>query len=80
MTTAARGGRNRFHRPPPRRPRWAMTDKARITIVTAVTALFLAATSAAGLLAHSHTQPPAAPPGPRPRSLPGRTGTDLARE
>lgn len=41
-----------------------MTDKARITIATAVTALFLAATSAAGLLAHSHTQPPA--PAARP--------------
>ena len=44
-----------------------MTDKARITIAAAVTALSLAATSAAVLLIHSHNQPPAAAAQPASR-------------
>ncbi|HUO71132.1 MAG TPA: hypothetical protein VMU39_10170 [Solirubrobacteraceae bacterium] len=37
-----------------------MTDKARLTIAAVITALFLAAISAAGLLAHSHLRTQAA--------------------
>ena len=37
-----------------------MTDRARLTIAAVVTALFLAAISAAGLFAHGHPQAPTA--------------------
>ena len=56
-----------------------MTDKARIRIAAAVTALFLAGISAAGLVAHDHRPQTAAPATTASLATPSANATTAAR-
>ena len=56
-----------------------MTDKARIRIAAAVTALFLAGVSAAGLVAHDHRPQSAAPATAASIAPPSANATAAAR-
>jgi hypothetical protein len=56
-----------------------MTDKARIRIAAAVTALFLAGISAAGLAAHDHRPQSAAPATAASIATPSANATSAAR-